>query len=237
MAKRGKVRKKKKREVIERPVRYRKYQQFFLIVCEDENTEPAYFDEFKKLFPEYTMYLKAVGTGRDPLGVVKSSISERDRLKAEANKEIDFVWAVFDKDDADENETKTLKFKEAFTVSSTENINLAYSNEVFELWFLLHLADVDGTRPIPRKQIYETLEKLVRESGNRYENYVYEHGNSDIVQIVADIGDEKRAVERADDLIERHVDKKPIDANPSTKVHVLVKELRDWIYYYNWEPE
>ncbi len=33
--------------------------------------------------------------------------------------------------------------------------------------------------------------------------------------------------------LDYHKNKKPIEANPSTKIHLLVKELRDWIKYYN----
>ena len=94
MAKRGKVKSRRSKEVIERPVRYKKYRQFFLIVCEDERTEPDYFGAFTELFPEYTLYLKTVGTGKDPLGVVNQSVLEREKLIELSKKEIDFVWAV-----------------------------------------------------------------------------------------------------------------------------------------------
>jgi len=50
------------------------------------------------------------------------------------------------------------------------------------------------------------------------------------------IGNEALAIERAILLLKFHKEKPPIEANPSTKVHLLVKELRDWITYYNWKP-
>jgi hypothetical protein len=44
----------------ERPVRLKNYQQFMLIACEDQNTEPAYFKSFQHLFPAETFYVKPV---------------------------------------------------------------------------------------------------------------------------------------------------------------------------------
>ena len=79
-----------------------------LIVCEDENTERVYFEQFHKLFndllPSETVYIRAVGTGRNSLGVVNQAIIERNLLATEAGKKVDEVWAVFDKDDLDKVE-------------------------------------------------------------------------------------------------------------------------------------
>jgi len=238
MAKRGKIKAKrhKEKEEIVRPIRYRKYQQFFLIVCEDESTEPHYFDFFEDLFPNHTLFLKTVGTGKDPLGVVQQSILERHKLYNLSKKEIDFVWVVFDKDDADENNSKIQRFEEAFKVAEAEEIEIAYSNEVFELWLLLHLTDIDPQIYLPRKHVYEELERAVK-NNKGYEEFEYIHGQKEIVEIVQKIGDEKKAMKQAADLLLHHTDKSPIESNPSTKVHLLVKNLRDWIRYYNWEPE
>ncbi len=236
MARKGKNKKRKLKDAVERPIRFRNYQQFFLIVCEDENTEPYYFDEFKALFPKNTLFLETVGTGRDPLGVVQQAIIERDKLAELSNKEIDFVWTVFDKDDADENDAKIRRFEQAFELAEEETIHIAYSNEVFELWLLLHISEVEAGKSIPRKIIYEQLGILIRKN-DKYKEFVYEHGNEDIIEVIKNIGNEEIATERAKSLLDFYKDILPIKANPSTKVHILVKELRDWIAYYNWKPE
>ena len=111
MAKKGHAKgRSRRREKEGRPERWKSYKQYFLIVCEDEVTEPAYFEQFKSLFPEDTLFLKTIGTGYDPLGVIQSAIRIREELTAESGREIDFTWVVFDKDDADENETKIKRF-------------------------------------------------------------------------------------------------------------------------------
>ena len=84
----------------------------------------------------------------------------------------------FDKDDADENESKIKRFEEAFIIAAEEHINIAYSNEVFELWLLLHLTDIDPKYSLPRRSVYENLEKSVN-SYNAYENFRYIHGEKE----------------------------------------------------------
>ena len=152
MARKGKI--KIAIEPIEeeiRPVRSRKYVYFVLIVCEDENTEPAYFKQFEDLFedllPEETVYVKRVGTGRNSLGVVNAAIAERTRIYEENNhREIDETWVVFDKDDLDQTPGNRHNFESALTLSKERDIQVAYSNECFELWLLLHFNDVNGRK-------------------------------------------------------------------------------------------
>ena len=139
MARRGKI--EKIVEPIEeavRPVRSKKYVYFVLIVCEDQNTEPAYFKQFENLFegllPEETVYVKRVGTGRNSLGVVKEAIAERDRIYEDNNhRSIDEAWVVFDKDDLDITPGNRRNFESAFELAAKEKIQVAYSNECFEL--------------------------------------------------------------------------------------------------------
>ncbi len=238
MAKKGNGLKADTRDEIaeQRPVRYRTYQYLFLIVCEDEQTEPVYFGQFKAQIPDKTLFLKTVGTGRDPLGVVERAVAERDKLQEESGKEVDTVWAVFDKDDADENGTKTQRFNDAFEIGGQQNIELAYSNEVFELWLLLHLTNVDSRTALPRQDIYRLLEaEIQRRSG--FQNFTYQHGNPAIIEKIRLLGDESAAIRRAERLFETQLGRPPIAANPNTRVHLLVKKLRELITYFSWTPE
>jgi len=234
MAKKGKIIENHQIIEKERPARIKKYKQYFLIVCEDQKTEPLYFTQFKIKFPEATMFLIPIGTGKDPKGVVNQAIIERERFKNEFNKEIDFVWVVFDKDDADENETKINNFKTAFKIADKENISIAYSNEVFELWLLLHICKISSNIPLNRKEIYTLLQEKIRASGEKFKDYVYDHySKNNILEVINEIGNETKAIEKASKLLEYHKNTEPIKANPSTKVHLLVKILREWIEFYN----
>lgn len=234
MAKRGVVIKNEPRERDTRPIRWRKYPHLFLIVCEDGNVEPYYFETFKKHIPEDTIFLKAVGTGKSSKGVVEQAIVERKKLSEESKKEVDEVWAVFDKDDADLVPANTLRFEEAFEIAKKESIRLGYSNEVFELWLLLHLTAIDPKEPLPRKKIYEILEAKIK-NHPAYVEYVYVHGKTDVIDACIKVGNEPKAIERASELLAFHKAQNniPINANPSTTVFVLVKRLRELIEFYS----
>jgi hypothetical protein len=235
MARRGTLNKTKLKEKDKRPIRWRKYPHLFLIVCEDSKTEPFYFKTFEKDIPPETIFLRAVGTGRSSKGVVEQAIVERRKLVEEANKNVDEVWAVFDKDDAEKIPANAQRFMEAFKIAQKEKINIAYSNEVFELWLLLHFIDVNPDTAIPRAVIYSKMEMAIN-SFETDKDFVYEHGKVNVILLLRALGNETNAIERAEKLLVGHKDKKPIDANPSTTVHLLVKRLRALIEWYSYSP-
>lgn len=235
MARRGAVGKQTAKDKDTRPVRWRRYPYLFLIVCEDEKTEPYYFGKFITQFPEETVFLRTVGSGRSSKGVVEQSVVERNKLYSEANKDVDEVWAVFDKDDAEKSVGNTMRFNEAFTLAQDEKIKVAYSNEAFELWILLHFIDVDAETLIPRADIYTSIEREIKQIPAHTE-FVYEHGNVNVIDVLIKSGNEQKAIKRATKLIEDHTKKEnqPIDANPSTTVHILVERLRELIDWHSY---
>lgn len=239
MARRGKLNEQQTRDVIERPARSRKYTYHILIACEDENTEPYYFEKYKQMFeeiwPKDTLFLRPIGTGRNSLGVVKRAIEERIKLASEANRPtIDQTWAVFDKDDLDKSDGNRRNFIEAFELGKSEDVKIAFSNECFELWLLLHFEEVDKENAIPRTEIYWRLEVAL----NRVcpEVFKYEHGNNNVIDLVIEYGDKNAAIKRAEELCFFHSISKhePIDSNPNTLVHNLVKGLESWLAYYRY---
>lgn len=236
MARRGTLNKAELKEREKRPIRLRKYPHLFLIVCEDGNTEPYYFRTFEKHIPEETIFLRAVGTGRSSKGVVEQALVEREKLAEEANKNVDEVWVVFDKDDAEKVPANTLRFTEAFKIAQEEKMRVAYSNEVFELWLLLHFSDVSSANPIPRADIYSSLQTVIK-SFETHKLFVYEHGKTELIDALIELGNEAKAIERAEKFLSEQKGIQPIDANPSTTVHILVKRLRELIEWYSYSPD
>lgn len=238
MARRGKLNEITPKAYIERPSRSRKYTYYILIVCEDERTEPDYFARYKQRFleilPKETVYLRPIGSGRNSLGVVEYAKTQRDILFEESGKEIDQTWAVFDKDDLDKTNGNRINFERAFYEANESNIEIAYSNECFELWFLLHFEDVDATETLPRESIYRKLEDAIKREVDP--NFEYKHGDSSIVDIIWQNGDQQKAIIRAKGLNEYHSDNKtsPIEANPNTLIYKLVEELESWYSYYTY---
>lgn len=234
MAKRGKIKNKTTQNEDKRPFRPRRYDKFILIVCEDQNTEPYYFRKIKAQFPANTVYLREIGTGKKPKGIVETAILEREKLHAEIGKSVDEVWIVFDKDDEGNNDTTLDSFNEAWKLAEKEKMCIAFNNEVFELWLLLHLIDITHDVAIPRKEIYKLLEQQIKQH-HQFEHFIYKHGKSNIIDSILAIGSEVHAIRRAAQLLDGHKGKKPIEANPSTTVHILVKRLRELIDWYSYD--
>ncbi len=248
MARRGKVEHKvTPEEVIVRPVRSRKYNEYFLIVCEDERTEPYYFAKYQRRFDELfnnkrTVYLKTVGTGKNSLGVVEEAILERDRLQAEADTHIDHVWAVFDKDDLDESAGNLQRFKDAFVLAEKEGIMVAYSNECFELWLLLHFIDISPDVPLKRKEnIYPSLNECVNKGRTEKTKITYDHQHPSpaFIDAVEAGGSQEKAIERSAALDKHHkaLGHDPVESNPITKVYKLVTTLNGLYEWYNYDDE
>lgn len=238
MARKGRLKSKPLTDEISRPFRPRRYAYFMLIVCEDEKTEPAYFRQFKKEFPDETVYLKEIGTGKKPKGIVEQTILERAALEQVARKEIDEVWVVFDKDDEGNNATTLANFNFAWKKAKEEKIQIAFSNETFELWLLLHFIEINAKKPWPRVELYSKLGHAIS-SFKSHEAFVYNHKKPDanvVINSVKHLGSQQKAIERAEKLIASQSGVPPIKANPITTVHLLVKRLRELIEYYNYVP-
>lgn len=100
-----------------------------LIVCEGENTEPSYFRQFKLA----TATIKPIGEGYNTVSLVKRAIQLASQTKYEQ------VWCVFDKD-----EFKDTDFNNAIQLAEANNFGVAYSNQAFEYWIILHFDDHQG---------------------------------------------------------------------------------------------
>lgn len=104
----------------QRRVNIREPIQRFLIVCEGEKTEPLYFEGFR--VP--TVHIEIEGMGRDPRTVVNRAIALYNQDT------YDQVWCVFDRDDVPPE-----LFNQAIQLANGNSIKVAYSNQVFELWY------------------------------------------------------------------------------------------------------
>lgn len=235
MARKGKLGNKASKDNVERPKRWRKYKEILLIVCEDENTEPEYFRRFRLQFPDETMFVREVGTGLDPLGIAERAIKEVEKLQNESGKEVDHIWLVFDVDDAAINVARQKRFAKAFEIALTNNFKVAWSNEAFELWLLLHVMNIAARPAIPRADIYNLLQQGIR-SHHTYEYFNYVHGQEEVIDAIAIVGDENLAIQYAHALAVAHAERLPINANPCTHVYKLVIELRQWIAWYQSDP-
>ncbi len=147
------VRRQKINPRIGQNLKRRKYlyevKHSFLIVCEGKNTEPDYFSAFRLT----SASVNILGEGLNTMGLVEKAL----RIKAEEHRKghtYDQYWVVFDKDDFPDSD-----FNQAIKMAETNGLRVAYSNQAFELWFLLHYDFIQG--PMHRSLYSMRLSKLL----------------------------------------------------------------------------
>jgi len=102
-----------------------------LILCEDTKSSVLYFKKFKVNPRE--IVLECVGTGMNTDSLVAEAI-KRKKNAADARKPYQQIWVVFDKDSFPEDNFRRTRDLAA----AHHEITLCWSNECFELWYLLH---------------------------------------------------------------------------------------------------
>ena len=188
----------------------------FLIVCEGEKTEPNYFKAFIERWSE-VKEIKVTGCGCSTCQMIIEAKKLREKLEHERQVSFDRVWLVFDKDDFKD-------FNKAIADAKKEGMNCAWSNQAFELWYVLHFQYLDTG--VDRKQYIEMIEDKVRKA-SKSKTFKYKKNDEGFYQILQEHGDEEQATKRAQKLRENMGKKKNYAThNPRTEVDLLVDELR-----------
>lgn len=188
-------------------------RKFFLIVTEGK-TEAQYFEHFRSTTGPR---IEPIDKQDSKISLVKKAIELRkDIIKSpffNYDENSDETWVVFDRDVDLKKTNDKETFNQALFLAKQNGIKVAYSNDAFELWFLLHFQVVSTT--LHRRDIEK---KLKEHLGG------YKHGE-DIFDKIKDNYPE--AVKRAKQMLKEAIKNKtkPVDANPSTTVHLLTEEL------------
>lgn len=179
----------------------------FLIVCEGEKTEPNYFKSFKLTTANYVIEHRGFNTDRLIQEVI-SLVEERKKYQS-----YDQVWVVFDKDDNSHHQ-----FNRALQIAANNNISVAYSNEAFEIWYLLHFNYYNTA--LSRRDYIARLNRLLDEAYQKNSMTMYEEL----------LPQQSNAINNAIRLLNSYQNTvPPANANPSTTVHLLVNELNKYI--------
>ncbi|MEH2157699.1 RloB family protein [Nostoc sp.] len=187
-----------------RKVNTREIRQRFLIVCEGAKTEPNYFRSFR--VPKNVAEIDVQGLGENPSKLVQSA----KILNGQG--EYDQIWCVFDR-----NSWTLEDFNNAIIKAEAQGFKVAYSNEAFELWYVLHFEFLNTG--IPRS---DYLKKLTSLFGRTYQK------NSET--IYDELFDKQSiAIKNAENLLRQYNPHIPVKDNPSTTVHLLVQELNKFI--------
>lgn len=205
-----------------RKTEIRTKRKFYLIVCEGEKTEPNYFNALKSNLPRGILELVSIdveGTGKNTLSIIEETKRLKKVYEDQYLRKIDKIWAVFDKDSftAEQFNNAILKGE-----TSKPKINCAWSNEAFELWYLLHFSYYNTG--VSRARYQHLLKReITKVTGNQ--DYRYKKNSTEMFELLDRYGDQEFAIVNAKKLDRLYFDKKYADHNPQTKVHILIEEL------------
>jgi hypothetical protein len=195
-------------------------REYYLIVCEGEKTEPNYFKSLKEKLPIGVVdYIEIEGEGKNTLTLIEEANRIRERKeKNMSGRKFDHTWAVFDRDSFPET-----NFDNAINKGEQQKrkINCAWSNEAFELWYLLHLEFVNV--PMTREDYKPRIEHWLTERIGL--PFKYAKNRADMYDILQKYGNENQAIEWAKILDSQYNDFRFYTHNPNTKLYILVSQL------------
>ncbi|MCC3411023.1 MAG: RloB domain-containing protein [Microcoleus sp. PH2017_29_MFU_D_A] len=200
------------RRTIDYSKRKVKNRRWFLIVCEGEKTEPNYFRSFA--VDTKVIKLDIKGEGKNTRSLVEKAIELKNDSEYD---ESDRFWCVFDRDINGKNSNDAQNFNAAMTLAKNNGIKVAYSNDAFELWYLLHFHFYNTG--ISRKDYQNMLTKLL--------GYEYQKNSETIYEELKN--KQQDAIKHAKRLLMEYDRPNPESDNPSTTVHLLVEELNSFI--------
>jgi len=185
-----------------------RWQRKILIICEGKKTEPNYFRKFPNYKREVIIEVK--GKGYNTISLVDEAIKKRQEAM-EKGEPYNEIWCVFDK-----NSFSNSNFNSAIQKAEANRIETAYSNEAFELWYLLHFIYFDSA--ITRDDYIIKLKK-----------YLGGYKKDDINMYGKLINKQDNAIKNTIKLFSKYSRINPAKNNPSTTVHLLVERLNEYL--------
>ena len=180
----------------------REVKQTFLIICEGINTEPDYFNAFRLTSANVKAILvqKAI------------NIKEQERQKGRTYNQ---NWVVFDKDDFPEND-----FNSAILLARQNGFEVAYSNQAFEFWFLLHFNLYQGA--LHRSRYEKMLSTLLGFAYTKKSGVSSKMFNALFLK-------QEQAINHAKTIMKQFDGNNPAQQESSTTVYLLVEELNKFL--------
>ena len=192
----------------------------WLIVCEGEKTEPNYFIslfDYANSKSGRKIKTKIIGKGRNTESLV-SSVDEYffyiDDLKLETNIPYGKTFVVFDMDSV-----KKKQFNNAIFTALKKGYIPIWSNECFELWYLLHFNYLESN--LTRDEYYQKLSEIFDTKYKKSDNH-FAMLNTEV--------NLKNAMINSKQLFDNSKGKNsPADRAPCTTVFQLIEEIEEYI--------
>ncbi len=200
---------------LERRRGIRRVKRRILVLCEGRNTEPDYIHQLINEYHTESIWdIDVFGVGMSTGALLRNAL-ERHR-----NHSYDRVWLVFDRDSFPD-------FNEAIHRAEEHGFHCAWSNEAFEIWYLLHFSNLD--EPLPRQIYGQRITSLLgRYLGPKYRYRKNKRSSVGIYAHLRRYGNRDLAIRRAEllDLKRIKEGRSPVESNPCTLMYKLVRELQ-----------
>ena len=194
----------------------------YYIFCEGQQTEPQYFNGFKKYIESNPIYKDMVLVEIEPCGAETMRVIGQAEEYVRKNKIAKGqIWCVYDKDSFPaERFNGVLERAEALNLQNKDvQYHAAWSNECIEFWFILHFSYYTSNNH--RSEYIEFLNNKFAELGIGK----YAKNMENIFDVLLEHGNPKLAIRYAKRIINEHQGMTPTMIAPGTKVYELVEEL------------
>lgn len=210
------------REEQKRKKNTRAKRRFYLIVCEGEATEPNYFGGLKHDLPKGVLtacQIDIEGTGRNTQSLLNEALRLKTVYEKNYNRVIDRLWLVFDRDSFSANDFNSAILR---CKNNSPEIGCAWSNEAFELWYLLHFQYYENS--MSRKDFKGLIETSLRPFLG--DDFRYEKNNDKMYTHLKEHGSIEDAMRNAKRLAARFDQGEDYaNHNPCTMAYKLIEEL------------
>lgn len=217
--------KRQERNKNRRQINYRPKRKFYMIVCEGQKTEPNYFEAMRNdALQKGGVEVKIIGVGYNTESLVHEAVGLRAKFEAECEKKVDKLWVVFDKDSfTKEVFTKAIQLCEnESNKNEKRETRAAWSNEAFELWYLLHFEYYETA--LSRHDYAGKIENNICK--NDFPSFRYTKSESNMYKWLTKYGDVVHAIKRGKKLEKSYGSSRDYaNQNPCTTVYKLVAEL------------
>lgn len=210
-----------------RNIEYLEQKEYrYYIFCEGQQTEPNYFNGFKRLIDDNPIYKDMVLIEIEPIGgETMFVLGQAENYVRKNHIEKGQIWCVYDKDSF-----PAARFDGVVTRADELNRNnpdiqyhCAWSNECIELWFILHFSFYQSNNHRSFYITYLNEEFRKRRIGK------YEKNMDNIFDLLVNYGNPRLACRYARRLLENCGNKKPSESAPATRVYELAEELAKYL--------
>lgn len=212
--------KKRRHEYLEQ----KKFQYY--IFCEGEQTEPKYFEGFKKLIENNPIYKDMVLIEIEPCATENMRVIRKAEVYViKHNLKKGQIWCVYDKDSFPKSDFNGVVERANSLNKQNADIqyHTAWSNECIEIWFLLHFANY-----VSNNHRTEYI-KFLNDKYKELRIGKYQKNMSDIFDVLVQYGEPKLASRYAKKIIKENGGKPSAMIAPGTKVYELVEELAKYL--------